>query len=323
MPVQYLSSASLAAIDRQKKQQFANEPIQKIEHKDNKKKIILALAGLAVSGAAAIGIYALTNNKKNAKFVVQKAQQQLKDFNKLIDSANSVSYKELESLGKNFEFSGDLQKREFYATLYSKARQESEFIDAQLKEYAPLVGNNGKLSLVYQNVARILKLVSEGKIVQDEIFDDLYLSNYMNYLKDIEIRELKMPELSKEYKDLCFKSALSLDEIGKEIDRVAANIEASKRDSFGDPALFCLKTKDAYAELVTAYEEKSTEGFIAAGKKIKEILESNYYKFEWFDENMPEQKRVVNYIIGEVELPAICKVKNKADTILSVGKVLK
>ena len=72
MSIPRISPANLATIEKQRTQQTTNNVVQKTEAKDNKKKIMLALAGLAVAGIAAIGIGVITKNHKKTAQVGQE-----------------------------------------------------------------------------------------------------------------------------------------------------------------------------------------------------------------------------------------------------------
>lgn len=91
MSIQNISPANLAIIEKQKKSKNTNIAVQKTETKDNKKKILLALGGLAAIGVATVAIYTLTKNNKKAAQAGQDLSKKGEDILQNLTKPNNSS----------------------------------------------------------------------------------------------------------------------------------------------------------------------------------------------------------------------------------------
>ena len=311
----HLSSANQALINRRQKT-IESKKTELQTTKNGAKLLLLSLTAVATGVVAGIAIC----KHKNTKKAQNEALRQIENFKNLISKAKTTSFREFEQLGKNFSFASEQQNREFLSILYAKAEQENDFIYQQLHEFGPLVGFEGRVSGAYQNAIRILKLLDNGEIKQGDIFDDTSMQNSINFVRHIEINETKIPELSESSIQKCMDTKISLETIRKAINQNTAYIKTQESDNFGDPACFCLKTKDLLAELINAFDEKNPDKFVAVTKKIKKTLNDNFYTFEWFNREMPEGQRIGDFCYNAlVDLPAIYKTKNEAHVCITPG----
>ncbi len=90
MTVQQISSTNLVAIAKEKQLQSSNQKSSQKEIKDNKKKIIISLVGLAAIGAATVAFCALT---KNHKKVTKVGQDLIQGKGDVVDEAKALSEK--------------------------------------------------------------------------------------------------------------------------------------------------------------------------------------------------------------------------------------